>query len=155
MTALKTLESDAVDNLAALVTEAATGIKHVYKSIPDSIDVPALLISDAVGDRDLGLHEKRLGQWREVSWDLELTGYVAISPTLSKASNLARKIAADLVDQLGTDITLGGTVHDTYWRTPVRLTALAWGGEPEQGGKLFVGFTGIYTLVFKEARSFA
>ncbi len=149
MTALKTTQASALAALAALLTEATTGLRYVYTDHPDSIITPCMVV------RDVGCGERREGQWRIVEWDLELSIYTPLSPTVPKAYARARDIRADVIDQLGTDITLGGTVSNSYWLDPVRLTGLRWGGTDEEGGTMYAGAIGTYRLVVKEAKAFA
>lgn len=149
MTALKTRQSNALAALVALLTEAATGLRKVYPDPPDSLITPCLVIGDS------GLKEERAGQWRIIEWDLALSAYVAIKPTLLDAHLQARDIRADLIDTLASSITIGGTVTNTYWREGLRITGLSWGSMPEDGGAKYVGVVGTYVLVIQEAWPFA
>ncbi len=144
--ALKDSCSTALTNLAGLLTEATTGLEYVYTEPPDQINAPCLVM------RDQGLSEGRAGGWRIVEWELEFSVYVSLRPDTPTAYDTARDIRADLVDRLGDDITLGGAIHNSYWKQPPRVTALRWGGEE---GTLHAGVIGVLTLVIKEARSFA
>lgn len=149
MTALKATQNSALAALAALLTEATTGLRYVYTDHPDSILVPCMVV------RDVGCIERREGQWRVVEWDLEFSIYTPLSPNTPKAYARARDIRADVIDRLGTDITLGGMVSNSYWLDAVRLTALRWGGTDEDGGIAYAGAIGTYRLVIKEGRAFA
>lgn len=140
---LKATQDTALANLQTLLTLASTGLRHRYTDMPDSInDLPALVMVDR------GMMENRHGQWREIEWDIEFQLFVQIG-TLARALETCRDIRADIIDQLGTDITLGGAVTNSYWREPMRLTGL------ELATVEYAGVTGIYTLVIKEARTFA
>lgn len=141
--ALKDSQQSALDNLATLLTEATTGLKRVHKDQTDALsELPALVLFDA------GLIEERQGQWREMIWTLTLRAFVQIGK-LETAMAKVRDVRADLVDQLGTDITLGGAVSNTFWQTPMTLVPL------EYNGIDYAGCEGNYALVIREARAFA
>lgn len=141
--ALKDTQQTALDNLAALLTEATTGLRKVHTDPPGGIGaLPCLVILDE------GLTENRHGQWRELLWDLRLQVYVQVGK-LEQAVKKTRDIRADLIDRLGTDITLGGVVRNTLWIEEPKLLGLAW-GEIE-----YAGVDGVYRLVLREDRSFA
>lgn len=143
MTALKTLQQTALDNLAALLTEATTGLRRVHVDPVDALnELPALEVHDQ------GILEQRAGQWRELLWDIELIGYVQLGK-LELALDKVRDVRADVIDQLGTDITLGGAISNSLWQEPMRVVGL------EKGTVQYVGFRGLYRLVIRENRSFA
>lgn len=153
MTALKTLQSDAISALAALVTQATTGIKSVLTEVPDALPpLPCLIISESP---DGGVNEQRDGQFGVIRWDLDLRVYLALSPSLAKAQEKMRDIRADLIDRLDGDITLGGKVHNTIWRGSMRITTFQFGADAKGNPILYAGIYGGYTLIFKVARSYA
>lgn len=144
MTALKTTQQTALDNLAALLTEATTGLRKVYIDLPDAIVTPCLIVAD-----NQECIERRLAQWREIEWDLEFRVYVQQSQGLARAYDKARDIRGDLMDRLGTDVTLSTAISRSFWKQGPRITGLQWGTVDH------VGILGIYTLIIREGYSFA
>lgn len=140
---LKATQQTALDNLVALLTEATTGLKRVHTDPPDALsELPALIIFDR------GVTEVRHGQWRELRWDLGLTAFVQLGK-LSDALQKVRDLRGDLIDRLGTDITLDGAVERTTWATAVQVTAAEW------NRREYAACEGVYTLWIRESYAFA
>jgi len=132
-----------------LLSAPGLQLRAVYLGMPGNITPDCVVITESP---DGGLVETRREQWREIEWDLHVSIYVG-EARLEEAQQRARDLRADVLDALGGDITLGGTVAYSYWRGPFRVTALRFGGDDQ--ATTYVGATGILTLVIKEGFGYA
>ncbi|MGH9485744.1 MAG: hypothetical protein ACRD1F_11875, partial [Terriglobales bacterium] len=106
-------------------------------------DLPALCLFDD------GMTEERLGQWRVVPWDLKIQIFVSRAGELADAHAVCRDFRADLIDVLGSDITLGGNCKNTLWQSPPKIAGISFQGTD------YVGVDGVYRIRFEEGRNFS
>jgi len=140
--ALSDTQDTALANLATLLTKATTDLERVYIDAPGSLnETPCMVVFDA------GMTEERSGGWREILWDLELAVYV--SEANPESLKKARTVRAKVLEQLGTDITLGGAISNSLWVEPFRLAALQYGTVEYDGAR------GMLRLVIRGAKAYA